>query len=246
MHLDMPLWLWLLALLTTLLASGITTITSIGAGLITYGVLGFVTDLKTIIPILAPAQLLAVSVRFWLFRHDIPWRLAMIFFIGVIPGVLVGAWLFHLLAELALRRLLGTFLLAFAAYEYLRPSAIQPASPHSLWLTSGGVFAGALLGSIGVAGPLVAIVFLRYGLVKEPLVAMISLFFLIGNSQRTLLYWREGLLTAETLTLGLAMGLSMIVGVYIGRLILPRISRERFVQLVLAMLVVFGVKFFVW
>ena len=246
MQLDMPLWLWLLTLFTTLMASGITTITSIGAGLITYGVLGFVIDLKTIIPILAPAQLLGVSVRFWLFRRDIEWRLAILFFIGVIPGVLAGARLFDLLSELALRRLLGGFLLAFAAYEYFRPSAIQTPSPPRFWLPISGVFAGALLGSIGVAGPLVAIVFLRYGLVKEALVAMISLFFLLGNSQRTLLYWREGVLTAETLTVGLAMGLAMIVGVYIGRLILPRISREQFVHLVLAMLVLFGLKFLVW
>ncbi len=246
MQLDMPLWLWLLALFTTLLASAITTITSIGAGLITYGILGFVVDLKTIIPILAPAQLLAVSVRFWLFRKDIEWRLATLFFIGVVPGIFAGTWLFHLLTELALRRTLGVFLIGFAVYEYLRPSAIQVSSPRLTWLPVGGIFAGALLGSIGVAGPLVAIIFLRYGLVKEGLVAMISLFFLLGNSQRTLLYWREELLSADSLGVGLAIGLAMIGGVYVGRLILPRISRERFVHLVLVMLVLFGVKFLIW
>ena len=42
------------------------------------------------------------------------------------------------------------------------------------------------------------------------------------------------------------MGLAMIAGVYAGRLILPRISRERFVHLVLAMLVLFGMKFLWW
>lgn len=246
MQLDMPLWLWLLVLLTALLASGITTITSIGAGLITYGVLGFVTDLKVLIPILAPAQLLGVAVRFWLFRNDIHWRLAIAFFTGVIPGIFVGTWVFDLLSELALRRVLGVFLLGFAAYEYVRPSTIQAASPRLAWLPIGGLFAGALLGSIGVAGPLVAIIFLRYGLVKEALVAMISLFFLLGNSQRALLYWREGLLTADSLGLGLVMGLAMIGGVYAGRLILPRISRERFVHLVLVMLVLFGMKFLIW
>ncbi|ETX05419.1 MAG: hypothetical protein ETSY2_23065 [Candidatus Entotheonella gemina] len=246
MQLDMPLWLWLLALLTALLASAITTITSIGAGLITYGVLGFAVDLKIMITVFAPAQLLAVLVRFWLFRKDVQWRLAIAFFIGVVPGIFLGTWLFHLLTELALRRILGVFLLGFAAYEYLRPSAIQATTPRLAWLPIGGVFAGAILGSIGVAGPLVAVIFLRYGLVKEALVAMISLFFVFGNTQRTLIYWHEGLLTADSLGLGLAMGLAMIGGVYAGRLILPRISRERFVHLVLAMLVLFGVKFLIF
>jgi uncharacterized membrane protein YfcA len=246
MQLDMPLWLWLLALSTALLASTITTMTSIGAGLITYGILGFFADLKTIIPILAPAQLLAVLVRFWLFRQYIQWRLAIAFFTGVIPGVFAGTWMFHLLTEVAIRRLLGVFLLGFAAYEYWRPSAVQPAPPRLVWLPIGGVCAGVILGSIGVAGPLVAIMFLRYGLVKESLVAMISLFFLLGNSQRTLLYWQNGLLTVDSLGLGCAMGLAMIAGVYVGRLILPRISRERFVHLVLAMLILFGIKFIIW
>ena len=57
---------------------------------------------------------------------------------------------------------------------------------------------------------------------------------------------QEGLLTADRLGVGVAMGLAMIVGVYVGRQILPRLSRERFVHLVLAMLVLFGVKFLVW
>lgn len=229
-----------------MLASVITTITSIGAGLITYGILGFVIDLKVLIPILAPAQLLGVLVRVWIFRNEIHWRLALLFFLGVIPGIVVGTWLFDLLTEFALRRLLGVFLLGFAAYEYLRPSAIQATSPRLVWLPIGGLFAGAILGSIGVPGPLVAIIFLRYGLVKEALVAMSSLFFLIGNSQRTLLYWQEGLLSVDSLSVGVAIGLAMIVGVYVGRLILPRISRERFVHLVLAMLVLFGMKFLFW
>jgi hypothetical protein len=40
--------------------------------------------------------------------------------------------------------------------------------------------------------------------------------------------------------------MAMLGGVYLGRLILPRVSRELFVKLVLGMLVLFGVQFLVW
>ena len=242
---DLPLWLWIVALITALVASTVTTVTSIGAGLITYGILGFVFDLKFLIPLVAPAQLLGVSLRCWLFRRHIQWRAAFYLFLGVIPGIFVGALLFHVMSELTLRRILGVLLLAFALYEFWRDKEVQT-SPRLVLLPIGGLGAGLLLGSVGVAGPLLAIVFLRYGLVKENLVAMISLFFLVGNAQRVLLYWQQERLTADGLGLGLAMGIAMLAGVYLGRLILPRISQAVFVHLVLLVLVLFGVKFLFW
>jgi uncharacterized membrane protein YfcA len=42
------------------------------------------------------------------------------------------------------------------------------------------------------------------------------------------------------------MGIAMLAGVYLGRLILPRISQAVFVKLVLLVLVLFGVKFLFW
>ncbi len=243
--LDLPLWLWAVALITALIASTVTTVTGIGAGLITYGILGFFFDLQVLIPLVAPAQLLAVSVRCWLFRHHIHWRLAGYFFLGVIPGIYGGTLLFQALSELVLRRVLGVFLLSFALYEWRRNKDVRTA-PHTALLPLGGLGAGVLLGSVGVPGPLLAVVFLRYGMIKEPLVAMISLFFVLGNVQRTVLYWHQGRLGEDSLRLAIMMGMAMIAGVYLGRLILPRISREVFVRLVLIMLLLFGVKFLVW
>ena len=243
--LELPLWLCLLTLITGLVASTVTTITSIGAAMITYGVLSFFLDLKVIIPIVAPAQLLAVCLRCWLFRRYIHWRLAGYFFLGVIPGIYSGTLLFYGLSELALRRSLGVFLLGFATYEFLQRKAVRVA-PHVGVLPLGGFGAGVLSGSIGVSGPLLAIVLLRYGLLKEELVAMIALYFLLGNTQRTLLYWQQGMLTQEGLGLAIALGLGMSVGVYLGRLILPRVGRGLFVKLVLGMIVLFGLQFLLW
>ena len=240
--LDFSPELWILALVTALVASAITTITSIGAGLILFGVLSFFVDLKAIIPFIAVAQLFGVSTRYWLFRHHLHWRLAGLFILGVIPGIYGGTLIFNWLSELALRRTLGVFLLAFAAYEFSQRKVTR-AAPHTALLPLGGLGAGILAGSIGVAGPLLAVIFLRYGLMKEELVAMTSLFFLVGNTQRALLYWQQGALHRENLGLAVAMGAAMIAGVYLGRAILPRVSRELFVKLVLSILVLFGVQF---
>lgn len=241
--LDFPLWL--AALSGALLASTVTTITSIGAGMIMYGVLSLFLDLKVIIPLVAPAQLLAVGLRCWLFRRHLHWRLALLFFLGATPGIYGGALLFDVLTETALRRIIGVFLLVFAAYECWRGSESRTTPPVGL-LPLGGVVAGVLLGSLGIAGPLLAVIFLRYGLLKEDLIAMVALFFLLGNAQRTVLYWQQGFFVGDRLALAIAMGLAMLVGVYVGRLALPHISREFFRRLVLGMLVLFGVQFLAW
>ena len=241
--LDLPLWL--AALGGALLASTVTTITSIGAGMIMYGVLSLFLDLKVVIPLVAPAQLLAVGLRCWLFRRHLHWRLAALFFLGVVPGIYAGALLFDLLTETALRRIIGVFLLAFAVYEMWQDSENRT-TPHAAFLPLGGVVAGALLGSIGIAGPMLAVIFLRYGLLKEDLIAMVALFFLLGNAQRTVLYWQQGFFVDDRLALSVAMGVAMLGGVYVGRRVLPHISREFFRRLVLGMLVLFGVQFLVW
>lgn len=243
--LDLSLWLWTIALTSSLVASIVTTVTGIGAGLIIYGVLSFFFDFKIIIPLVAPAQFLSGALRLWVFRRYIHWRLVWPFFLGVLPGIYGGTLLFHALSEIALRRSLGVFLIAFAVYEFLQRYSTHGV-PHRAWLPLAGLGAGILLGSVGVPGPFLAVVFLRYGLVKEDLVAMIALFFLLGNAQRTLLYWQQGVLASESLGLATAIGVAMIVGVEVGRRLFPYISREVFVKLVLGMLILFGVKFLLW
>lgn len=242
---ELSLWLWIVTFITGLVASAVTTITSIGSGLIVYGVLSFFLDLKSIIAFVAPAQLFAVSLRSWLFRSHIHWRLAGYFFLGVVPGIYCGAALYHVLPELVLRRALGAFLLASAVNELRQQTEVRVA-PRLWILPFGGFCAGVLSGSIGIAGPLVAVVFLRYGLMKEELVAMIALYFLLGNAQRTLLYWQQGALLKEHFGLAVVIGIGMLVGVYVGRCILPRVSRQLFVRLVLGMLILFGIQFLVW
>ena len=239
---ELPLWLWMITLTTGLVASLVATMTGIGEGMMIYGILSGFFGLKVIIPCVALAQLFTASLRFWVFRGAIHWRLACSFFLGVLPGISGGTFLFHWLSERPLRRALGVFVLGFVVYEFLQRKAIRVA-PRVGLLPLGGCCAGILSGSIGVAGPLLVMVFLRYGLLREELVAMTALYFLLGSAQRTLLYWHQGALSGEHVGLAVALGLAMLGGVSLGRLILPRVSRQFFIKLVLGMLALFGLQF---
>lgn len=69
-------WIRIVTLGAGLLASTGTTITGVRGGLIVYGVLSFFFDLKSIIPLTAPAQLVSNVLRLWAFRDAIHWHLA--------------------------------------------------------------------------------------------------------------------------------------------------------------------------
>lgn len=241
----LPYWLWLLTGLSGLVASTVTTLTGIGAGLIVYGVLGLAVDLKLLIPLAAPAQLLSNALRFWFLRQHVQWRLGAYLCLGILPGVWLGTSVFAILPDWTLRRALGVFLLGFAGYEWFRGHAVRRPLPFALLPVWGGC-AGVLLGTLGVPGPFLAAVFLRYGLLKEDLVVMIALFFLLGNAQRTLLYWHQEALPREYLGLAVVLGVAMLAGVPLGQWLLPRVSHAHFRSLVLAMLLVFGLQFLLW
>ena len=229
-----------------LLASTVTTITSIGAGMIMYGVLGPFLGLKVVIPLIAPAQLVAVAVTLAGCSGIIcngAWRPC--FSLAWCPAFSPAPCCSSSSPKTALRRIIGVCLLAFAAYETWRGNDRRP-QRHPALLPLGGLAAGALLGSIGIAGPLLAVIFLRYGLLKEDLIAMVALFFLLGNAQRTVLYWQQGFFVADRLALAAGMGLAMLAGVYAGRRVLPHVSLKLFRRLVLGMLVLFGLQFLFW
>ncbi|MGE3537932.1 MAG: hypothetical protein AB7N91_10935 [Candidatus Tectimicrobiota bacterium] len=50
----------------------------------------------------------------------------------------------------------------------------------------------------------------------------------------------------EHLDMVLLLGLTMVLGVYLGRWLFPYVSRELFIRLVLGMLVLFGGQFLFW
>jgi uncharacterized membrane protein YfcA len=61
--LALPLWLWIVTFASGLIASTVTAVTGIGAGLIVYGILGFFFDLKVLIGDVRAAAVYVVPSR---------------------------------------------------------------------------------------------------------------------------------------------------------------------------------------
>jgi len=96
---------------------------------------------------------------------------------------------------------------------------------------------------VGATGPIISPFFLGYGLRRGAYVATDALCTVGAYAARLVVFQRYDLLTRPTMSIGLFLGAVMIVGAWLGRRLLDRLSEEGFVRVIEALLVSFGVLF---
>ena len=90
-------------------------------------------------------------------------------------------------------------------------------------------FISALLGSVG---PLLAPFFLAYGLTKASYVGTIALSAVVMHVAKLGAYGAASVLTPNAMMLGLALGLVMLPGSWVGKNLVDRVSERAFVIVV--------------
>jgi len=109
----------------------------------------------------------------------------------------------------------------------------------------GAVF-GFLSSLVGSVGSIMSPFFLGYGLRKGAYVATDALCTVGTYISRGVVFGKYNLLTAPTVTVGLYLGVVMIVGAWAGRRLVERMSERTFLGVIEALLVVFGLQFLIW
>jgi uncharacterized protein len=160
MHL---LQLTLLALVA-FIASSLAAVTGFGGAAVLLPVLVWLFGMKEAVPILAIAQLIGNGSRVWINRDLVDYRVVLWFSLGGVPLAVIGGLLFAKATLSALTKILGLFLILIVV---LRHSTVKrffrPTLPQFAFVGAASSLLSALLGSVG---PLMAPLFLSYGLVK--------------------------------------------------------------------------------
>ena len=104
--------------------SALTAVVGVGGGIFLISVMASFLPPAIVIPIHAVVQLGSNGGRAALMRRDIDWRIAMLFAMGAIVGIVVAAKIFVALTTQTLQLLLGLFILVsiwtpkFKGFEY--------------------------------------------------------------------------------------------------------------------------------
>ena len=207
-----------------------------GIGIIIVVSLAFIFGEKAstgiLLPLLISADVLAVVYYHrhanWSFiRKLLPW---------MIIGVLVGVWAGNEISEILFKRLMASIILisvVLMIYTEKRKSKVIP--NNQLVATSAGFLAGFTTMIGNLAGPVANIYFLAMRLPKNEFIGTAAwLFFLINLFKLPfhIIVWKT--VTVKTLVLNSVLIPLLVIGFFIGVLIVKRISNINYRRFILA------------
>jgi uncharacterized membrane protein YfcA len=153
---------------------------------------------------------------------------------SVIPGVVLGAIFLNYVSDAVLRYAIGGMLLVMLGLQLWQRRQQKPddgAAPIPMAFTVGtGVAAGFTTMTANAAGPVMAIYLLAARVDKARFIGTGAWYFLLVNLSKTPFSAALGLFPPSTLWLTLLLAPVVLLGTYLGRLLIKAISQQRFEQ----------------
>jgi hypothetical protein len=239
------LWFWKALLLgaVAFVAATLAGITGFGGAAVLLPVLVVLFGPRDAIPILTVAQLIGNSSRVVLNRTEVDYRVVGWYALGAVPLGLLGGMLFARAPAPVLTRLVGLVLLVIVAWRRL--GAPAPPKPTLRSFAAIGAGASLLSGLVGSVGPLMAPLFLSYGLVKGAYIGTEALATVVTHVAKLVAYQRAEVLTSSATLVGLALGPVMVGGSLFARRVVNRMQERVFVLVIEATMFAAGLLFLI-
>ncbi|OYQ63190.1 permease [Pseudanabaena sp. SR411] len=123
----------------------------------------------------------------------------------------------------------------------LIPEEVNPKFQLKAWhIMPAGFLKAYVSGLVGTTGPVLNPFYLRYGLVKEKMLATKAMHMTIIHIVKIITYGALAVMSKEQIVAGLAIGLAAIPANLVGKYILSRMSPQQFRQVVLAFMLIGG------
>lgn len=232
-----------LLIVAGLVASVLSAVTGFGGAAILLPVLVAVFGVRDAVPILTMAQLLGNASRAWFNRKEICWSVVGWFTLGSVPAGIVGGILFAKAPLPILTRLIGLFLLVVVVYRRARKP--DERRMRAWWFAPIGAVGNFLSALAGSVGPLMAPFFLAFGLVKGAYIGTEALTALVMHITKLGVYGGMAVLTVRQAAIGLMIGTVLVVGSYIGKKAVDKVSERAIIAIIEITLALAGVYFVV-
>lgn len=227
-----------LAIAAVVLAYTVFTLVGFGSALMASGPLALLMPVAKVIPMLAVMDFAGSAMRGWRARHDVAWGEFRQLLPSMLLGQLLGVFVLAHLSTALMTIALGLFV-AFQGIRGLVGSGAADGhtARHAL---AHGLFGGILGGLFGSGGFVYAAYLERRLESRSAFRATQALLIALSTAWRIVLCASAGLLDITLLVTTLVFVPGMALGVYLGRHIDLRLSREQLGRLLNALLVVSG------
>jgi uncharacterized membrane protein YfcA len=229
---------WLLVLAIGLAAGTLAGIIGFGGSTILLPVLTLVFGAKAAVPIMAIAAVLGNLSRVAVWWREIRWPAAFAYSATAMPMAWLGARTMLALDARVLELCLGLFFLAMVPLR--RWLARRGLAVSLVGLAAAGAGIGYLTGIVANTGPVNTPFFLGHGLVRGGFVGTEAMSSLAMFTSKVAAFRTFGALPSELITSGMIVGSSLMLGAYLAKRCMQRISDGAFHGLMDGLLVVSG------
>ena len=225
--------------LIVFLASLIQGATSFGFSLVALPLMGFILNLKEIVPLLVILSLvLNILIALQLKMKPNIKEIFLLFIFGII-AIPFGVKLLLIVDEFILKKAVSIFLIV-VAIMMARGYKIEIKNKN-LALIITGTLSGVLNGSVSLSRPPIVILLSNDQKNRDDFRISLTSLFILFNLFTVLMYLNKGLLSVSIMTSYLPIVPFLFAGTFIGVKIGNKIDEGKFKQIVLYLLVIMGI-----
>lgn len=222
-----------------LLAEILGTIGGFGSSLFFVPIASYFLDFHSVLGITAIFHVSSNITKIVFFRKGFDKKLVLTVGIPAILFVIIGGLLSKYISSSLLELLLAIFLIVTSLTLLIfKKITIKPTSTNSIF---GGVLSGIIAGLLGTGGAIRGITLAAFNLKTEVFIATSAIIDLGIDASRGVVYSLNGYVHKHDLFLIPILLVVSIIGTYIGKKILLKISESQFKSIVLILILVTGI-----
>lgn len=221
----------------------LAAVTGFGGAAVLLPVLVWVVGPRMAVPVLTVAQLVGNGSRVWFNRSQVNSRVVAWFAVGGVPLAVLGGFLFASAPLPVLTRAIGGFLLVIVAWRRLRPGWTW--RPTLRGFAAVGAVSSLLSAVVGSVGPLMAPLFLAYGLAKGAYIGTEACATVVMHVTKLIVYRQAAVLPDAAVAAGLALAPIMVAGSWLGHRIVDRMPERVFTTVIELTMLAAGMIFLI-
>ncbi|MBK7691800.1 MAG: sulfite exporter TauE/SafE family protein [Bacteroidetes bacterium] len=228
-----------LFILLALLAEILGTVGGFGSSLFFVPIASYFLDFHSVLGITALFHVSSNLTKIAFFRKGFDKRLIFTIGIPAVLFVIAGAFLGKFIETKILEISLAIFLIVVSLVLLIfKKLTVKPTLSNSI---IGGTISGLVAGLLGTGGAIRGITLSAFNLRMEVFIATHAIIDLGIDSSRSVVYWFNGYIHKDDFYLIPILFLVSIMGTFIGKKILTRISEKQFKSIVLILILFTGI-----
>lgn len=229
-----------LFILLALIAEILGTVGGFGSSVFFIPIAAFFLDFHSVLGITAIFHVSSNITKIAMFRKGFDKNLIIYLGIPAVVFVLIGAYLSKFVVSEKLEIGLSIFLIITSlVFLLFKNISFSPSKKNSI---VGGVMSGGIAGLIGTGGAIRGLTLASFKLKPEIFIATSAIIDLGVDSGRGIVYWINGYVHPHDLYLIPFLIVASIIGTYIGKRLLTKISEVKFRRIVLVLILITGIS----